>query len=67
MIRSVVASSNLRSVGFEGGTLEIEFHSGSVYQYFNVPESVYLGLLRASSKGRYHHTCIKGVYRYKRI
>jgi hypothetical protein len=36
MERMPVDSEALRSVGYEGGTLEIEFSSGSVYQYFDV-------------------------------
>ena len=37
MYRIPVSSSNLASVGYEGGILEIEFKSGSVYQYSGVP------------------------------
>lgn len=48
-------------------TLEIEFHSGGVYQYFNVPESVYVGLLHAASKGSYFHEQIRDRYRYQRV
>ena len=38
MIRQPVSSSNIRSIGYdsESNTLEIEFHSGGVYQYFGV-------------------------------
>jgi hypothetical protein len=55
MNRSPVSSSNLRSVGYDAGTaiLEIEFHSGGVYQYRGVPQSIYGGLMSASSKGSY--------------
>lgn len=47
--------------------LEIAFHSGGLYQYFNVPESVFHGLMAASSKGRYFHAHIRDRYRYQRI
>ncbi len=33
MERISVVSSNIKSVGYEKGILEIEFHTGSVYQY----------------------------------
>lgn len=38
MIRQPVSSSNIRSIGYDSksNTLEIEFHSGGVYQYFGV-------------------------------
>lgn len=62
-----VASSNLSAVGYEGSTLYIRFHSGSTYEYYNVPSSVYNGLMSASSKGTYHSDFIKNRYRYRRI
>ena len=64
MDRISVQSSNIRSVGFEASssTLEVEFNSGSVYQYLNVPESEYEGLMNAASKGRYLNRNIKGRY-----
>ena len=69
MDRQPIQSSNLRSIGYDQNTniLEIEFHSGGVYQYFNVPESIYLALMKAVSKGTYFHDHIKEHYRYKHI
>ena len=69
MNRTPVSSSNLRSVGYNAttNTLEIEFQSGRVYQYFNVPKSVYQGLMNAASHGTYHHRRIKDRYPYERI
>jgi hypothetical protein len=42
MLRTPVSSSALRSVGYDPQTqtLEIEFNSAEVYQYFNVPLGV---------------------------
>ena len=62
-----VESSNLSSVGYENRTLYISFHSGGLYAYPGVPESIYQGLLAASSKGKYFHAYIKGVYPYQRL
>ncbi|ELY75822.1 KTSC domain-containing protein [Natrinema gari] len=69
MNRTPVSSSNLKSVGYDqsSNTLEIEFHGGRVYQYYNVPKRIYQGLMAASSHGRYHHRRIKDSYRYSRI
>ena len=58
MYRIPVSSSNLVSVGYESGTLEVEFKD-SIYQYHNVPESLYRGLMSASSKGSYLDQYIK--------
>ena len=69
MNRTLVSSSNLKSVGYgqSSNTLEIEFHGGRVYQYYNVPKRIYQGLMAASSHGKYHHRRIKDSYRYSRI
>ena len=63
-----VSSSNLVAVGYDQSsmTLRIQFNSG-LYDYYNVPENIYTGLLAASSKGQYHHSYIKNSYRYKKI
>jgi len=69
MIRQPVSSTNIRSIGYdpESKTLEIEFHSGGIYQYFEVSPSVYRALMSASSHGKYFHRHVKNVYRYVKI
>jgi hypothetical protein len=56
-------------VGFdrEAMVLEVEFHSGGIYQYFGVPEHVYANLVEASSLGQYFNANIKNVYRWRRV
>ena len=67
--RVLVISSHIRSVGFdrETLTLEVRFTNGRVYQYLDVPESVYCGLLSARSAGRYFNDRIRDVYRFIRV
>lgn len=69
MERQRVSSSNVRSVGYDAGssTLEVEFNSGGVYQYFGVPETVYSALMRASSMGSYLNDHIKDRYRCRQV
>ncbi len=69
MNRDPVQSSNLNSAGYDSDTkiLEIEFHDGGIYQYFDVPADIHQGLISAPSKGKYHHKFIKNVYRYQKI
>lgn len=69
MNRTPVVSSNLSSVGYDPSTktLEIEFNSGGVYQYSNLPESVYKGLMNAASHGKYHAQHIKDNYPYTQV
>lgn len=62
-----VSSSNISSIGYEAGTLYVSFHSGGLYAYYNVPDSVYYGLMSASSHGKFLAQHIKGFYRCSRI
>lgn len=69
MNRVPVRSSNIRSVGYDSGTstLEVEFHSGGVYQYSGVPETVYQGFMRAASKGSYFHDHVRDRYPARQV
>ena len=69
MNRTSVSSSALRSVGYDAETLtlETEIISGSVYQYFDVPESVFLELMSAESLGVYYNKNIKPAYRCAKL
>lgn len=69
MIRKTVSSSNICSIGYdsESQTLEIEFHTGGIYQYLSVPESIYNALMSASSHGSYFHHHIKDQYQWRKI
>jgi hypothetical protein len=68
MHRTPVVSSNLESVGYENGILEIRFHGGGTYQYLGVPEHLYCGLMNAPSKGTYLDQYIKKAgYHYRHI
>ena len=68
MERTSVDSSNLVSVGYDEGTstLEVEINSG-LYQYFEVPASVYEELMSSNSKGSYLHQNVKNTYNYEQI
>lgn len=67
--RTPVASSSVRSVGYDEAenSLEIEFQSGGIYRYADVPRDTYEGLLSAASHGSYFHDHIRGQYDYHRI
>ncbi|MDO8555467.1 MAG: KTSC domain-containing protein [bacterium] len=69
MNRIPVSSSNIRSIGYDpqSAVLEVEFTSGDVYQYFDVPERLYDGLLQAASHGQFLDiNIIKYGYRYQK-
>jgi hypothetical protein len=66
---TAVESTTLATVAYEnaGRVLQLEFRSGSLYRYFDVPEEVYEGLLRASSKGRYFNEQIRDRFQHDRV
>jgi len=67
--RVPVESSSVASIGYavEVGTMEIEFRSGAVYRYFDVPLEIYGGFLVAESKGGYFIRAVKGQFGYAKI
>jgi hypothetical protein len=67
MNRIKVSSSNVNSVGYSEGVLEVEFKNKSIYLYKNVPEFLFAQLLRARSKGRFLKEYIEKRYNYRKI
>jgi hypothetical protein len=69
MTRIPVTSSFLASVGYDPLTwiMELEFHSGRVYEYYNISQGTYNGLMSASSQGRYFCRIIRGDYYCERV
>ena len=61
MHRERVSSEALCSVGYDpdGRVLEIEFNGGRVYRYFDVPQSLYAGLMTSPSLGEFFATAIR--------
>jgi hypothetical protein len=69
MLRQAVKSSELRWVGYEESALllEVEFHSGEVYRYFDVPARLVLELLRADSIGRFFNAHIRPKFAFEKV
>ena len=68
MIRRQVISSDVASIGYENGVLEVEFHKGGIYRYYNVDAGLFYEFLNAPSKGKFvHNVLIKYNYPYQRI
>jgi hypothetical protein len=67
--RHAVKSLILRSVGYDDSTkiLEIEFHSGLVYQYLGVPLKVYTDLMRSGEVGKYFSEKVRTQFRTKQV
>ena len=56
-----IVSKVLRTVAFDAPlrVLEVQYRTGSIYRFFNVPESVYAGLCASDSPGRYLQRWLK--------
>lgn len=67
--RTSIESSNICSIGYDAKKqiLEIEFNHGGIYQYFDVPQSVYNELIDADSHGKYFAINIKNNYKYQKM
>ena len=66
MRRQVVSSSRIASVGWENNTLEIEFHNGAVYQYYNVSLTEYQNFMNAPSLGS-ELSRLDKIHQYRRV
>jgi hypothetical protein len=62
MTLTLVSSSAIRAVGYDGHTLTVEFHTGRIYDHSGVPYSVYQEFMNASSMGAYYNRHIRGRY-----
>jgi hypothetical protein len=69
MNRTAIASPGITQVGYEEGSeiLEIEFVSGKIYQFYNVPLNLFSQLMDSSHKELYYETHILERFPYKRI
>ena len=60
----------MNSAGYNEGRkiLEIEFSSSEVYDYFDVPKKLFVGLLNAESAGKFFNKEIKQAgFRFQKI
>ena len=67
--RRRVASSTIRSIGYDADTkiLEIEFRRGGIYRYLGVPELIYRRLMASPSKGAFFNSSIAQQFRAEQL
>ena len=65
----MVLSTEIEWIGYEHkrNMLQVEFISGPVYQYDNVPEKIYESFLTAPSYGRFFEANIKGKFSCRKV
>ena len=63
MHREPVASSSIAAVGYDEATrtLEIEFHNGRIYQFFDIPPQMAVALRAAPSHGAYFNKYLRNA------
>lgn len=69
MERTPLSSSAVVSAAYDpkSQTLELEFSSGRIYQYADVPQGAYDWLLRSESKGAFVSRMINDRYAYRDV
>lgn len=72
MHRTHVSDLGIKEIGYheeseEHGTLELEFESGHVYWFFNVPPEIHDKLMHANSRESYYELCIRSRFPNKRV
>lgn len=67
IIRIRVKSSNVFAIGYDSVNkiLQVEFKNHSIYEYYDVSETVYNAFMNAESKGRFMGNLYK--YKYRRV
>ncbi|MFC3200009.1 KTSC domain-containing protein [Parapedobacter deserti] len=62
-------STVIRNIDYQedASRLQITFQTGAIYNYYGVPEAVYMGLRQARSKGAYFNKHISGIFPFKRV
>ena len=69
MKRLQIQSTNIKGIGFEDGTLEVEFKQGAVYQYSPITEDQFRALLESDSKSKWINENIKSksTIKFKKV
>ena len=69
MLRQVVESSSLRSMGYDRATatLEVEFTNGGVYRYADVPPELWSAFRNSDSKGKFFQDHVREHFETTRV
>jgi hypothetical protein len=65
----IMPSSVVAAIKYDAtsSTLRVIYVSGTVYDYKNVPEEVYVAMKTSFSKGTFLNQHVKGKYEYEKI
>ena len=64
-----VKSSNIKAVGYDEGKmiLRVQFYSGGLYEYKDVPRKFYIDFITSKSLGKYFYKNIKNKYKTTKV
>jgi len=62
---TVTNSGNIKSLEHDDKNLHVEFLNNKIYEYKDVPKSVFLELVKAESIGKYFIANISKKYKYE--
>jgi hypothetical protein len=67
--RIFTSSTDLISVGYDEktGTLEIQFNNGFIYQYYQVPQAIYISLMKSKTLGIYFYSVIHNAFQFREV
>lgn len=66
---TTINSGNLNSVGYDvkNKILEIQFDNNTIYHYLQVPQKIYVELMKAESPSIYFYAAIRNRFQYRQI
>lgn len=69
MNRTLIESSDIKSVGYDEFThkLEIEFHRSGIYTYYDVTPTLFNSFMNAESKGNFLARVIKPFFKVAKV
>lgn len=67
--RTVVDSSSVQSYGYDARTrtIQVFFHGGDVYEYYNRTPITWQNFQKAASKGQFVHEVLTPAGNYKQV
>jgi hypothetical protein len=60
-------STHLADAEWNEGVMRIQFRSGDVYDYYDVPNGTFQELVSSPSPGAYFRQNVKGTYEFTRV
>ena len=64
---ATITTSNIADFEYQSTILKIVFQDGSIYEYYNVPRSVYIKLINSDSQGRFARRHIYNEFTYRNV